>query len=132
MIKKFIQQWSAKTVGFTVERNRSIAEMKDRHWKRQQAREKNGRSYSRVGSPDYMAPELLSDSGYNQMVDYWALGCILYEMLAGVAPFSGLTAEEVFRNILEFRTTLTRPMFEEDEDGNETTVSDESWDLITK
>ena len=39
-----------------------------------------------VGSPDYMAPELLAGEGYDYMVDYWAIGCIAFEMLAGTWP----------------------------------------------
>lgn len=43
------------------------------------------RAFSLVGSPDYMAPEVLmnDESGYDLSVDYWSLGCILYEMLSG-------------------------------------------------
>jgi len=36
-----------------------------------------------VGSPDYMAPEILENNGYDYLVDYWSLGCILFEFLSG-------------------------------------------------
>ena len=37
-----------------------------------------------VGSPDYMAPELLAGEGYDYRVDFWAIGCIAFEMLVGI------------------------------------------------
>ncbi|KAG9310253.1 kinase-like protein [Chiua virens] len=42
-----------------------------------------------VGSPDYMAPEVLRGKPYTYSVDYWSLGCIFFEFLAGFPPFSG-------------------------------------------
>jgi len=93
-----------------------------------------------VGSPDYMAPELLEGRGYDYLADYWAVGCIIFEMLAGTAythppgrtashplksidcisvahrpspgypPFAAETPEEVFDNIRHFRERLQRPV----------------------
>ena len=39
------------------------------------------------GTPQYLAPEILSDDGYDNSVDWWSLGCVMYEMLVGKAPF---------------------------------------------
>ena len=44
---------------------------------------------SRVGTPEYMAPELLEGKEYSYAVDWWTLGCLGYEMLTGVSPFRG-------------------------------------------
>jgi len=41
-----------------------------------------------IGSPHYMAPEIYDGSGYSYPVDYWALGCILYELLTMKKPFN--------------------------------------------
>ena len=40
-----------------------------------------------VGSPIFMAPELISKFSYNQKVDIWAFGCIIFELICGKAPF---------------------------------------------
>lgn len=60
----------------------------------------NGRCKSFCGSPFYIAPEMLSNSRYGKSVDIWALGVLLYELLTGAPPFSGNTANEVYRKIL--------------------------------
>eukprot|EP01091_Cochliopodium_minus_P006026 TRINITY_DN1590_c0_g1_i1.p1 TRINITY_DN1590_c0_g1~~TRINITY_DN1590_c0_g1_i1.p1 ORF type:complete len:814 (+),score=263.89 TRINITY_DN1590_c0_g1_i1:82-2523(+) len=58
--------------------------------------------FSVVGSPNYMAAEMLEGSGYEQVVDWWSVGCILYEMVLGYPIFRGETAEEVFLSIMNF------------------------------
>lgn len=54
-----------------------------------------------VGTPDYMAPELLLGERHGKGVDLWALGCLTFELLTGYTPFTGKTVEEVFEHILE-------------------------------
>ena len=39
------------------------------------------------GTPSYMSPEVLQNQSYNEKADIWALGCILYEMIAGRRAF---------------------------------------------
>lgn len=87
---------------------------------------KNARelAYSLVGSPDYMAVEMLRGEGYSQSVDYWALACILFEMCIGFTPFADDDIEAVFRNIFSHATTLNFP------DIN-TYLSADCWDLIS-
>ncbi|EEQ98204.1 protein kinase, putative [Perkinsus marinus ATCC 50983] len=44
-----------------------------------------------VGTPDYMAPEVFSGTGYDESIDWWSVGVIMYEMLFGGPPFSNET-----------------------------------------
>ena len=48
-----------------------------------------------VGTPEYMAPELLAGRPYGRGVDWWTLGCLLYEMITGRGPFSHPDMSEV-------------------------------------
>jgi serine/threonine protein kinase len=40
------------------------------------------------GTPEYLPPEMLRQQPYSKTVDWWELGCIIYEMFAGLPPFS--------------------------------------------
>ncbi|KAL2140637.1 hypothetical protein VTI28DRAFT_3563 [Corynascus sepedonium] len=80
-----------------------------------------------VGSPDYMAPEVLRGEQYDFTVDYWSLGCMLFEALTGFPPFAGATADETWRNLNHWREVLKRPVWE---DPNYF-LSNRTWNFIT-
>ncbi|XP_055375514.1 protein kinase C isoform X1 [Condylostylus longicornis] len=52
------------------------------------------------GTPDYIAPEILREQEYGASVDWWALGVLMYEMMAGQPPFEANDEEELFDSIL--------------------------------
>ncbi|CAK7272616.1 serine/threonine-protein kinase dbf2 [Sporothrix epigloea] len=80
-----------------------------------------------VGSPDYMAPEVLRGEEYDFTVDYWSLGCMLFEALTGFPPFAGATPDETWRNLKHWREVLKRPVWE---DPNYF-LSNRTWNFIT-
>ncbi|OJJ43058.1 hypothetical protein ASPZODRAFT_1208845 [Penicilliopsis zonata CBS 506.65] len=81
-----------------------------------------------VGSPDYMAPEVLKGEEYDFTVDYWSLGCMLFEALAGYPPFAGATVDETWQNLKRWQKVLRKPVYE---DPNYF-LSRRTWDLITR
>ncbi|KRZ68677.1 Serine/threonine-protein kinase N2 [Trichinella papuae] len=52
------------------------------------------------GTPEFLAPEVLSESMYTRSVDWWGLGVLIFEMLVGEPPFSGDDEEEIFDSIV--------------------------------
>ncbi|KAM4026697.1 serine/threonine-protein kinase greatwall isoform 2-T2 [Anomaloglossus baeobatrachus] len=54
-----------------------------------------------LGTPDYLAPELLLGKTHGPAVDWWALGVCLFEFLTGIPPFNDETPAQVFQNILK-------------------------------
>lgn len=83
---------------------------------------------SMVGSPDYMALEVLEGKKYDFTVDYWSLGCMLFESLVGYTPFSGSSTNETYENLRYWKKTLRRPRTED----RRAAFSDRTWDLITR
>lgn len=81
-----------------------------------------------VGSPDYMAPEVLKGEEYDFTVDYWSLGCMLFEALSGYPPFAGATVDETWHNLRHWDKVLKKPKFE---DPNYF-LSPRTWDLIQR
>ncbi|CAH2041827.1 unnamed protein product [Thlaspi arvense] len=77
-----------------------------------------------VGTPYYVAPEVLSGREYNEKVDIWSAGVILYTMLAGVLPFYGETASETFQAVLRANLRFPPRIFR--------SVSPEAKDLLRK
>ncbi|KAI9831538.1 MAG: hypothetical protein M1826_003428 [Phylliscum demangeonii] len=81
-----------------------------------------------VGSPDYMAPEVLKGEEYDFTVDYWSLGCMLFEALAGYPPFAGATVEETWQNLKHWKRVLKKPQY----DNPDYFLSKRTWNLIER
>nr|XP_047919796.1 citron Rho-interacting kinase isoform X5 [Anser cygnoides] len=81
-----------------------------------------------VGTPDYMAPEMLTGlngdgkASYGPECDWWSLGVIAYEMIYGRSPFTEGTSAKTFNNIMNFQRFLKFP--------EDVKVSGEFLDLI--
>ncbi|XP_022933282.1 phosphoenolpyruvate carboxylase kinase 1-like [Cucurbita moschata] len=86
--------------------------------------EKDGFMYGVVGTPFYVAPEVLRGSEYGRKVDVWSAGVILYTMLAGFRPFYGESATDVFEAVLRGNLRFPTRVFR--------SVSSAAKDLIKK
>jgi len=58
------------------------------------------------GTPVYLAPEIWLRKTYGFEVDWWSLGCVLYEMVTGLPPFWGDTIKDVYKKVIN-----TQPKF---------------------
>uniref|UniRef100_H3C7T3 Protein kinase domain-containing protein n=4 Tax=Euteleosteomorpha TaxID=1489388 RepID=H3C7T3_TETNG len=81
-------------------------------------------AFSTVGTPDYIAPEVFMQNGYNKLCDWWSLGVIMYEMLIGYPPFCSETPQETYRKVMNWRETLIFPP--------EVPISEKAKDLILR
>lgn len=66
-------------------------------------------AFSTVGTPDYIAPEVLLKKGYGFECDWWSLGAIMYEMLVGYPPFYADDPMTTCRKIVHWKTSLNFP-----------------------
>ena len=64
-----------------------------------------------VGTNEYIPPEMIQGLGYDNSVDWWAFGILLYEMTFGFSPFyrPGQTKQELFRAIIACNVPFPNP-----------------------
>lgn len=105
---------SSFTNGFLVD-----DEPKPRHVSKREARQQQ----SIVGTPDYLAPEILLGMGHGTTADWWSVGVILYELLVGIPPFNADHPQQIFDNIIN--RDIQWPKYPEE-------ISFEAYDLMNK
>lgn len=79
-------------------------------------------AFSTVGTPDYIAPEVLRKRGYSMEADWWSLGAITFEMLIGYPPFYSDDPMATCRKIVHWRHYLRFP--------DEPSLSEEAYSLM--
>ncbi|KAI4332032.1 hypothetical protein L6164_016973 [Bauhinia variegata] len=94
-------------------------EPKSRHSSKREER----RRQSVVGTPDYLAPEILLGMGHGATADWWSVGVILYELLVGIPPFNAEHPQQIFDNIIN--RDIQWPKVPEE-------ISYEAFDLMDK
>lgn len=85
------------------------ARHKRRIEERNEYRKNRKLAYSTVGTPDYIAPEVFNRTGYSEIVDWWSIGVILYEMLVGYPPFYAEKPADICHKILSWKKYFTIP-----------------------
>ena len=73
----------------------------------------NERKKTLCGTPNYIAPEILTKKGHGFEVDIWSTGCIMYTLLVGKPPFETNSLKETYSKIKRIEYTIP-----EDQVGN--------------
>lgn len=75
----------------------------------------SGRTFTMLGTPHYLAPEVLTSKGYTYSVDLWSIGIILYELIVGYFPFGNDVDDpyEIYEDII--KKELSFPGFVKDQ-----------------
>ena len=93
-------------------------------FKSMKSKKRRAFAFSTVGTPDYIAPEVIRQKGYGQEIDWWSLGVIMFEMMIGYPPFFSESSTETCKKILDWKNTLNiRP---------EANISKEAEDILRK
>ena len=75
---------------------------------------KGGKTFTIIGTPHYMAPEIITGKGYNYSVDLWSIGICLYEFMCGAVPFAEDAEDpyEIYEEII--KKDITYPNYLKD------------------
>jgi serine/threonine protein kinase len=65
------------------------------------------KTYTTCGTHEYIPPEVIDGTGYDETCDWWQLGILLYEMIAAETPFASLNPYALYTNILTKKVEFT-------------------------
>ena len=76
----------------------------------------DGTTHTSIGTPHYMAPEVIRGDSYNRRVDYWSIGVCIYEFICGKTPFAPDVKDpiEIYKAVQNDKVTF--PNFVKDKD----------------
>ena len=87
---------------------------------------------SMVGTPDYIAPEIVMNHSHSFSVDWWSLGVMVYEFFYGIPPFHSDSEKQIHDNIIHGRYVFLDEQKTPDNDFADIEISDTAKDLIRK
>ena len=74
------------------------------------------------GTPEYLAPEIITGEGHNKSADWWSYGILMYEMFFGIPPFFCDNQEKMYQLIIKAELRFPKKI----------NISDEARDLLQK